>query len=74
MERGDPAAPERSDILRRWLALSDIFTQRDAALSAGAAAAYREALTDAGAGPKLPVSQALFDFMAEVARTARPTV
>lgn len=68
MAKGDPGSTEAFAIVRRWKALQDAFTGADPDLTAKTGAVWREALSDPAMAPKLPMTEALWAFVAEAGR------
>jgi len=65
MAKGNPAAPEAIALARRWLALTEQFTQGDSGLGQRAAAVWKDAMADPNAKDKLPIDPAMWAFVAE---------
>jgi DNA-binding transcriptional MerR regulator len=63
MERGEDASPEAADVLRRWTALTDVFTKGDEALMSGSLLAFYDAVADPAVAQKSPISEDLLIFM-----------
>jgi DNA-binding transcriptional MerR regulator len=63
MAVGDPGTPAARDAARRWKALLEQFTGGNAALGAKAGAVWGDAMADAQAAPRLPLTPELFGFM-----------
>ena len=61
--KGDPASEEAKDLARRWMAQMRLFTQGDAKIAAKVSAVWNDALADAAAAPKLPLSPEIFAFV-----------
>jgi DNA-binding transcriptional MerR regulator len=68
MSKGDPGSPAAVALVRRWKVLQDAFTGGDPALTAKTGAIWQEALSDPAMAPQLPMTKALWDFMAEAGR------
>lgn len=63
MAKGDPASPAALDLARRWMALTEQFTQGDPGLSERAAKVWKDAMADPKAKDKLPVDPAMWVFV-----------
>ncbi len=68
MEKGDSGSPEAAALVRRWKVLQDAFTGADPILTAKTGAVWQEALNDPVVAPQLPMTKALWDFMADASR------
>ncbi len=68
MAKGDPGSSKAAALVRRWKVLQDAFTGADPALTAKTGAIWQEALSDPAMAPQLPMTKALWDFMAEAGR------
>lgn len=69
--KGDPGSREAFDVVRRWKALQEQFTEGDYELTMRSAAMWKEALSDPNAAPKLPMSLGLWEWVTEAARRWR---
>ncbi len=68
MAKGDPGSPEAAVLVGRWKVLQDAFTGADPVLTAKTGAVWQEAFSDPAIAPRLPMTKALWDFMAEASR------
>ena len=68
MAKGDPGSPEAAALVRRWKVLQDAFTGGDPTLTAKTGAVWQEALSDPATAPQMPMTKALWEFMAEAGR------
>ncbi len=68
MAKGDSGSPEAAALVRRWKVLQDAFTGADPVLTAKTGAIWQEALSDPAMAPQLPMTKALWEFMAEASR------
>jgi MerR family transcriptional regulator, thiopeptide resistance regulator len=66
MRRCDDASPEAQDVLRRWVRLSEVFSNGDLTLQAGVFAALYSGLKDPSVAAKSPISEALLAFMHQI--------
>ena len=65
MAIGDPTSPAALDLARRWKAELDRFTLGDPALAARVGAVWTDAMADPKAAPSLPLTPAMFAFIAQ---------
>ncbi|MDE2182120.1 MAG: MerR family transcriptional regulator [Alphaproteobacteria bacterium] len=63
MAKGDDASPQALDLARRWRALVDQFTGRDAKVAGKVRAIWNDAMADPAAAPKLPLTPEIFAFV-----------
>jgi hypothetical protein len=68
MAKGDPGSPGAAALVRRWKVLQDGFTGADPVLTSKTGVIWQEALSDPAMAPQLPMSKAVWDFMAEAGR------
>jgi DNA-binding transcriptional MerR regulator len=65
MAKGDPTSPEAIDLARRWAAQLAKFTQGDPAMAQKASAVWKDAMANAEAAPRLPLTPEMFDFIGQ---------
>ncbi len=66
MRRCDDASPEARDVLRRWVRLSEVFSNGDLTLQSGVFAALYFGLKDPSVAAKSPISEALLIFINKI--------
>lgn len=68
---GDLGSPEAFDVVRRWKALQEQFTQGDHEMIMRGAAVWKEALSDPRTASKLPMSLGVWEWVGEAAKRWR---
>lgn len=63
---GDRSSIRAQELGRRWMRMSDLFTDRDPEISERAQALWADAMADPELGPRLPAAPDLFRFVGSI--------